>query len=287
MEKRKVKNMTINFGPQHPAAHGVLRVVIECEGERIKKAGIIVLGSVNVLKVGREVNSIINYINGEGNFYKHTVAYRQKVSICVNNIKGIHFTGKKNNNIFKNKRKNIMIKRYYSKNQKIKKSWNPFKYLFCLRLNPEQKEQFDKNLMILEKDLVKFRREKLWYWVYARVIFAFGLFWNIFVSSKVWPLLVYIGPLYFLGAIITSTYIYRAEMKFIRDYDLKGCNPRGIIKVWSAVKSTSAYTSIVGSITIGGILGFDAVYEKYTGESAITKFGKWTGHHKDSHFKKP
>jgi NADH dehydrogenase I D subunit len=32
---KKLKNITINFGPQHPAAHGVLRLVIELEGETI------------------------------------------------------------------------------------------------------------------------------------------------------------------------------------------------------------------------------------------------------------
>jgi NADH-quinone oxidoreductase subunit D len=33
-----VKNMTINFGPQHPAAHGVLRLVLEMEGEVVDRA---------------------------------------------------------------------------------------------------------------------------------------------------------------------------------------------------------------------------------------------------------
>jgi NADH:ubiquinone oxidoreductase subunit D len=32
----KVKNLTLNFGPQHPAAHGVLRLVLELDGEFIK-----------------------------------------------------------------------------------------------------------------------------------------------------------------------------------------------------------------------------------------------------------
>ena len=32
------KNLTINFGPQHPAAHGVLRLVLEMDGEVIVKA---------------------------------------------------------------------------------------------------------------------------------------------------------------------------------------------------------------------------------------------------------
>ena len=36
--KKKIKNFTINFGPQHPAAHGVLRLVLELNGEFINKA---------------------------------------------------------------------------------------------------------------------------------------------------------------------------------------------------------------------------------------------------------
>jgi len=32
---KKIKNYTMNFGPQHPAAHGVLRLVLELNGEQI------------------------------------------------------------------------------------------------------------------------------------------------------------------------------------------------------------------------------------------------------------
>lgn len=31
--EKEVKNITINFGPQHPAAHGVLRLVLDLDGE--------------------------------------------------------------------------------------------------------------------------------------------------------------------------------------------------------------------------------------------------------------
>ncbi len=34
----EIKNYTINFGPQHPAAHGVLRLVLELDGEVIQRA---------------------------------------------------------------------------------------------------------------------------------------------------------------------------------------------------------------------------------------------------------
>jgi NADH dehydrogenase (ubiquinone) Fe-S protein 2 len=34
---KKVKNLTINFGPQHPAAHGVLRLVLELDGEVVER----------------------------------------------------------------------------------------------------------------------------------------------------------------------------------------------------------------------------------------------------------
>src|ERR1044071_9024927 len=34
----QAKNMTVNFGPQHPSAHGVLRLVLELDGEIVERA---------------------------------------------------------------------------------------------------------------------------------------------------------------------------------------------------------------------------------------------------------
>ena len=37
MAEAAIRNFTINFGPQHPAAHGVLRLVLELDGEVVKR----------------------------------------------------------------------------------------------------------------------------------------------------------------------------------------------------------------------------------------------------------
>ena len=37
MTEQTLRNFTINFGPQHPAAHGVLRLVLELDGEVVTR----------------------------------------------------------------------------------------------------------------------------------------------------------------------------------------------------------------------------------------------------------
>jgi NADH-quinone oxidoreductase subunit D len=37
MTETEIRNFTINFGPQHPAAHGVLRLVLELDGEVVER----------------------------------------------------------------------------------------------------------------------------------------------------------------------------------------------------------------------------------------------------------
>ncbi|MGD9535750.1 MAG: NADH-quinone oxidoreductase subunit D [Alphaproteobacteria bacterium] len=37
MTERHIRSMTVNFGPQHPAAHGVLRLVLEMDGEIVDR----------------------------------------------------------------------------------------------------------------------------------------------------------------------------------------------------------------------------------------------------------
>ena len=38
MSEKQIKNLMLNFGPQHPAAHGVLRLVLEMDGEVVERA---------------------------------------------------------------------------------------------------------------------------------------------------------------------------------------------------------------------------------------------------------
>ena len=38
LNSKTIKNFTVNFGPQHPAAHGVLRLVLELNGEVVERS---------------------------------------------------------------------------------------------------------------------------------------------------------------------------------------------------------------------------------------------------------
>ena len=38
MKEVEINSTTLNFGPQHPAAHGVLRLVVELDGEVVQRA---------------------------------------------------------------------------------------------------------------------------------------------------------------------------------------------------------------------------------------------------------
>jgi NADH dehydrogenase (ubiquinone) Fe-S protein 2 len=59
--EQEVTNLTINFGPQHPAAHGVLRLVLELDGEVCARVPL-VFGS-QVLQVVRRADPHIGLLH--------------------------------------------------------------------------------------------------------------------------------------------------------------------------------------------------------------------------------
>src|SRR6059036_2884488 len=54
---QKLKTFNLNFGPQHPSAHGVLRLVLELNGEVVKRA----MPHIGLLHRGTE--KLIEYKN--------------------------------------------------------------------------------------------------------------------------------------------------------------------------------------------------------------------------------
>ena len=64
----KIKHFNMNFGPQHPAAHGVLRLVLQLEGESVIKAdphiGLLHRGTEKLLEYR-------NYLQGLPYFHFH------------------------------------------------------------------------------------------------------------------------------------------------------------------------------------------------------------------------
>ena len=86
----KIKNITLNFGPQHPAAHGVLRVVLFLDGELIKKTD----AHIGLLHRGTEkLIEYKNYIQALPYFdrldYVSMMVQEQAYSIAVESLLNI------------------------------------------------------------------------------------------------------------------------------------------------------------------------------------------------------
>jgi NADH dehydrogenase (ubiquinone) Fe-S protein 2 len=85
-----VKNFTMNFGPQHPAAHGVLRLVLELNGEVVERAD----PHIGLLHRGTEkLIEYKNYIQALPYFdrldYVSMMAQEHCYSLAVEEIAGI------------------------------------------------------------------------------------------------------------------------------------------------------------------------------------------------------
>lgn len=85
--QKKIKNFTLNFGPQHPAAHGVLRLVLELNGEIIERAD----PHIGLLHRGTEkLIEYKNYLQALPYFdrldYVSMMAQEHAYSLCVENL---------------------------------------------------------------------------------------------------------------------------------------------------------------------------------------------------------
>ena len=71
---QKVNNFTLNFGPQHPAAHGVLRLVLDMDGEIITRAGDWAMRASSMPTKGSAVN-VAAWESGRGMMRREYTAW--------------------------------------------------------------------------------------------------------------------------------------------------------------------------------------------------------------------
>lgn len=88
---KKLKNFTLNFGPQHPAAHGVLRLILQLNGEFVEKAD----PHIGLLHRGTE--KLMEYKNATQNIpYMDRLDYVSMMSqehgycLTIENLLNIH-----------------------------------------------------------------------------------------------------------------------------------------------------------------------------------------------------
>lgn len=92
---KKIKNITINFGPQHPAAHGVLRLVIELKGETIVKVdphiGLLHRGTEKLME-NKIYNQGLPYMDRLD--YVSTMAQEHCYCLAIESLLGLKITYK-------------------------------------------------------------------------------------------------------------------------------------------------------------------------------------------------
>jgi NADH-quinone oxidoreductase subunit D len=88
----EIRNYTMNFGPQHPAAHGVLRLVLELDGEVIQRAdphiGLLHRGTEKLAESRTYLQSIpymdrLDYVSMMSNEHAYVMAIEKMMGIDV------------------------------------------------------------------------------------------------------------------------------------------------------------------------------------------------------------
>jgi NADH-quinone oxidoreductase subunit D len=88
----EIRNYTMNFGPQHPAAHGVLRLVLELDGEVIQRAdphiGLLHRGTEKLVENRTYLQSVpymdrLDYVSMMSNEHAYVMAIEKMMGIVV------------------------------------------------------------------------------------------------------------------------------------------------------------------------------------------------------------
>ena len=88
----EIKNYTLNFGPQHPAAHGVLRLVLELDGEVVQRAdphiGLLHRGTEKLAEHKTFIQSLpymdrLDYVSMMANEHAYCMAIEKLLQIDV------------------------------------------------------------------------------------------------------------------------------------------------------------------------------------------------------------
>src|SRR5580658_4242700 len=85
----EIDSHAINFGPQHPAAHGVLRLILELDGEIVKRAdphiGLLHRGTEKLIEY-KNYLQVLPYFDRLD--YVSMMAQEHAYSLCVENLYG-------------------------------------------------------------------------------------------------------------------------------------------------------------------------------------------------------
>jgi NADH dehydrogenase I D subunit len=87
MELQEVKTFSLNFGPQHPAAHGVLRLVLELNGEVVERAdphiGLLHRGTEKLIETKNYLQALPYFDRLD---YVSMMAQEHTYSLCVESL---------------------------------------------------------------------------------------------------------------------------------------------------------------------------------------------------------
>jgi NADH dehydrogenase (ubiquinone) Fe-S protein 2 len=88
---KQLKDFTLNFGPQHPAAHGVLRLILELNGEVIERAdphiGLLHRGTEKLIEYKNYMQALPYFDRLD---YVSMMAQEHAYSLCVEKLLNIN-----------------------------------------------------------------------------------------------------------------------------------------------------------------------------------------------------